>query len=247
MVSQAKSLLLCTLPKGFYLCYALLSSMLAHHLLTAQCCFLCFLKSCPYVSPRPLTLRCMAVQARAAAFVKTLKREGIERKDLQATGGILIKINKLNCSAFQAKQWETNCLPAEWEASSQTAYQQAVNETLVFWESLLSRHKVSKRTNNCMVITHPPFQAPPRLPGAKVSLSLFWSHIILRCLYILVFADMQSGCGAQNRNALKCHLFSFLTFLYIPLLHSSIRMNFLFLLLAMLNVIFRVFTSILHR
>lgn len=55
----------------------------------------------------------MAVQAKAAAFVKTLKREGIEWKGLQATGGILIKINKLNCSAFQAKQWETNCLPAE--------------------------------------------------------------------------------------------------------------------------------------
>lgn len=42
------------------------------------------------------------MQARAAAFVKTLKREGIERKGLQAAGGILIKINKLNCSAFQA-------------------------------------------------------------------------------------------------------------------------------------------------
>lgn len=161
------------------------------------------------MSPRPLTLWCMAVQAREAAFVKALKREGVEWKGLQATGGILIKINKLNCSAFQAKQWETNCLLAEWEASSQTAYQQAVNETLVFWESLSSRHKVSKRSNNCILIPHPPFQAPPHLTSAKVSLSFFWFHIILRCLYNLVVADMQSDCCALNRNALKHHLLSF--------------------------------------
>lgn len=86
----------------------------------------------------------MAVQARAAAFVKSLKREGIERKGLQATGGILIKINKLNCSAFQAKQWETNCLPAEWEASSQTAYQQAVNETGILRISFIQAQSYQK-------------------------------------------------------------------------------------------------------
>lgn len=194
------------------------------------------------MSPRPLTLWCMAVQARAAAFVKSLKREGIERKGLQATGGILIKINKLNCSAFQAKQWETNCLPAEWEASSQTAYQQAVNETLVFWESLSSRHKVTRRSNNCMVISHLLFQASPCLPSAKFSLSFFWFHIVLRCSCILMVADMQLDCDALNRNALKHHLLSFLTFLCILLLHSSVRLNFLALFLAMFDILFHVFT-----
>lgn len=58
-------------------------------------------------------------------------------------------------------------------------------------------------------------------------------------------ADMQSDCGALNRSALKHHLLSFLTFLYIPL--QIVRMNFLSLFLAMFDVLLHVFTLILHR
>lgn len=59
-----------------------------------------------------------------------------------------------------------------------------------------------------MVLSHPPFQPPPYLPGAKVCSNFLQFHIILRCACILVVvADLQADCGAQNRNALKHHLF----------------------------------------
>lgn len=60
-------------------------------------------------------------------------------------------------------------------------------------------------------------------------------------------ADMQLDCGALNTNAVKHHLLSFLTFLCVPLLHSSRRLNFLSLFLAMFDILFHVFTLMLQK
>lgn len=107
--------------KGFtHECCNPLNSMLAHHLLVAQFCFLygIFLKN---LGPCEPTSSDPEMSGRICQDSEKKKKEKPEEKGLQPPGGRLIKNSKLTCSAFQTKQWKMSCLPAEWEASRQTA------------------------------------------------------------------------------------------------------------------------------
>lgn len=98
-----------------------------------------------------------------------------------------------------------------------------------------------------MVLSHPPFQPLPCLPGAKVSSSFFRFHIILRYLCLLMVADLPADCGAQSRNALKHHLIFLSDF---SLYTAAAQLN-KFELLSPFSVTFyilsHVFTLIFHR